>query len=111
MIKNFANVKTPTTGDNWIALDQNKKIDLVMNELRKDQNFKNFHVSEALDNGQIVFVVKETIPSNIRGLLLLDLEKKLKDNIDNGLTVWLEPFGDKSKLRNLRGVKIKKMES
>jgi hypothetical protein len=51
MIKNFANVKTPTTGDNWIALNQNKKIDLVMNELRKDQNFKNFHVSEALDNG------------------------------------------------------------
>jgi hypothetical protein len=56
-------------------------------------------------------VVKETIPTNIRGLLLLDLEKKLKDNIDNGLTVWLEPVGDKSKLRNLRGIKIKKIEN
>jgi len=108
MMKNFANVKTPTTSESWIKLDQNKRIDLVKNELKKNQNLKDFDVHEASDSGQIVFTVKEVIPSNIRGLLLLDLEKRLKDNIDNGLTVWFEPVGDKSKLRNLRGVKIKK---
>ena len=43
----------------------------------------------------------------MRGMILLDLEEKLKKNIDIGLTVWLEPVGDKSKLRNLRGIKIK----
>ena len=29
------------------------------------------------------------------------------ESIDNGITVWLEPVGDKSKLRNLRGIEIK----
>ena len=38
---------------------------------------------------------------------LLNLEERLKNNIDKGLTVWFEPVGDKSKLRNLRGIKIK----
>ena len=37
----------------------------------------------------------------------LNLEERLKNNIDKGLTVWFEPVGDKSKLRNLRGIKIK----
>ena len=39
--------------------------------------------------------------------MLLDLEEKLKNEIDLGITVWCEPVGDKSKLRNLRGIKIK----
>ena len=42
----------------------------------------------------------------MRGPLLLDLEEKLKKNIDDGITVWFEPVGDKSKLRNLRGITI-----
>ena len=106
-MKNFANDKTPTTSEFWIKLDQNKRIDLVKNELKKNQNLKDFDVHQASDSGQIVFTVRETIPSNIRGPLLLDLEEKLKENIDRGLTVWFEPVGDRSKLRNLRGVKIK----
>ena len=34
------------------------------------------------------------------------LESELKENIDAGLTVWFEPVGDKSKLRNMRGIKF-----
>jgi len=55
----------------------------------------------------VVLRIEHTTPSNTRGLLLLDLESKLKASIDKGLTIWLEPVGDKSKLRNLRGVTIK----
>ena len=58
------------------------------------------------DDGQIILRVQKSIPSNIRGILLLDLEDRIKKNIDKGLTVWLEPVGDKSKLRNLRGIKF-----
>ena len=39
--------------------------------------------------------------------MLLDLEERLKKKIDLALTVWLEPVGDKSKLRNLRGITMK----
>ena len=59
--------------------------------------------------GDIVFKVEKSIPPNKRGLLLLGLEDQLKNNIDKGLTVWFEPVGDKSKLRNLRGIKVKEL--
>ena len=42
-----------------------------------------------------------------RGILLLEVEKILKEKIDEALMIWLEPVGDKSKLRNLRGIEIK----
>ena len=107
MMKNFANIKTPSTSNSWINLTEDKRFSLIINELKKNQDLEDFEVHQASDDGQIVFTVKKTIPSNIRGLLLLDLEEKLKENIDQGLTVWFEPVGDKSKLRNLRGIKIK----
>ena len=31
----------------------------------------------------------------------------MKEKLDKGLTLCLEPIGDKSKLRNLRGINIK----
>ena len=43
---------------------------------------------------------------NKRGLFLLELEERLKSAIDKGITIWLEPVGDKSKLRQLRGIKF-----
>ena len=36
----------------------------------------------------------------------IELEQKLKSNIDVGITIWCEPVGDKSKLRKLRGIQI-----
>ena len=44
----------------------------------------------------------------LREMRLKKLEQKLKSNIDVGITIWCEPVGDKSKLRNLRGIKFKK---
>ena len=43
--------------------------------------------------------------------MLLELEEKLKNELDEGITIWLEPVGDKSKLRNLRGINIDNKES
>jgi hypothetical protein len=107
MMKNFASEKTPTTSVNWINLSEAKRKELVNDELKKNENLNDFEVYQTFDDGQIVFKVKKTISSNIRGVLLIDLEEILKKNIDTGLTVWFEPIGDKSKLRNLRGIKIK----
>ena len=40
-------------------------------------------------------------------MLLLDIEDMLKKTVDIGVTIWLKAVGDKSKLRNLRGIEIK----
>lgn len=106
MFKNYVSTKTPSTSESWKNLSNDKRKDLINNELKKNQNLSEFEVFKTPDNGQIVFKVQKSIPSNKRGLMLLDLEDQLKGNVDKGLTVWFEPVGDKSVLRNLRGIKF-----
>ena len=105
-MKNFASEKTPTTTKFWKNLDDKNRKKLIINEISKIDELKDFEVSQVLSDGQIIFRVTKSIPSNKRGNILLDLEERLKKNVDIGLTVWFEPVGDKSKLRNLRGIKI-----
>ena len=50
---------------------------------------------------------KEIISADKRAMLLLDIEDILKKTVDKGITIWLKAVGDKSKLRNLRGIEIK----
>ena len=103
--KDFIFTKTPTTSNNWLKLSNEERIEAITIELKK-KNLEDFEVFKTPDNGQIIFKVSKPIPSNERGILLLDLESELKQNIDKGLTVWFEPVGDKSKLRNMRGIKF-----
>ena len=105
MKNNFSSAKTPVTSQDWRKKSEKNRIDIVSEELKKNSLYKDFQVIKAPDNGQIVLRIEKIIPANVRGLLLLELEEKLK-LIDNGITLWCEPVGDKSKLRKLRGIKI-----
>ena len=87
-------------------LSNGSRIKMIAEELKKDKLYNGFEVIEAPDNGQIVLKIERAIPANERGILLLELEEKLKSALDKGISVWLEPVGDKSKLRNLRGIKF-----
>mgnify|MGYP001178417317 CR=1 FL=1 len=109
MFKNYASVKTTVVSKSWIEMSSEKRVELVKNELKKDSRTIDFEITQTTDDGQVVFKVKNSIPANIRGLLLLDLEERLKNSIDKGLVVWFDPLGDKSKLRNLRGIKVKEL--
>ena len=105
MKKNFASVATPTTRKDWVVKSEKDRVEMISKELKKNILYKDFEVVKAPDNGQILLRIEKIIPANVRGLLLLELEEKLK-LIDNGITLWCEPVGDKSKLRKLRGVEI-----
>ena len=105
MKKNFTSVATPTTSKDWVVKSEKDRVEMISKELKKNILYKDFEVVKAPDNGQIVLRIEKIIPANVRGLLLLELEEKLK-LIDNGITIWCEPVGDKSKLRKLRGVEI-----
>ena len=106
-MKNYSKEDTYVTSEKWTNLSPENQKEAVENELKNKDYFADFEVFSTSKDGQIVLKIKKSIPSNMRGMILLDLEEKLKKNIDIGLTVWLEPVGDKSKLRNLRGIKIK----
>ena len=106
MKKNFSNLTTPITSQDWKQKSEENRIKSVSKELKKNILYKDFEVIKVPDNGQIVLKIERIIPANERGLLLLELEGMLKSAVDKGITVWCEPVGDKSKLRQLRGVKI-----
>ena len=105
MKKNFSKVKTPVTSQEWRKKSEESRINIISEELKKNSLYKGFEVIKAADDGQIILKIEHIIPANQRGLLLLELEEKLK-LIDEGVTIWCEPVGDKSKLRKLRGVEI-----
>ena len=107
MKNNFSKSKTLQTDQDWVNKPEKERIEIISKELEKDIKNKDFEVTKALDNGQVVLKIGRIIPANERGLFLLELEKKLKLTINQGITIWSEPVGDKSKLRNLRGVEIK----
>jgi len=105
MNKNYSIEKTPLTSEIWKSKSEKVRIEAIYEELKKNVLYKDLKVIKAPDNGQIVLRVEKIIPVNERGPFLLELEEKLK-MIDQGITIWCEPVGDKSKLRQLRGVKI-----
>jgi len=106
-IKENACADTVKTGESWKRISEYDRKDLVRKQLQLYKGAESFKVIKADDNGQIIISIQRNIPANERGLYLLELEQTLKNNLDQGLHLWCEPVGDKSKLRKLRGVKIK----
>ena len=106
MVKNFSNQETPKPSEKWKKLSKVSRFEMIAKELKKNELYSGFEVVEAPDNGQIVLKIERALPAKERGILLLELEEKLKSALDKGISVWLEPVGDKSKLRNLRGIKF-----
>jgi hypothetical protein len=97
--------KTPTSIQ-WKNWSQKKRDSLVKDFLSK-KKIKNLSLEKTFENGNIVFNIEESIPVKVRSNYLINLEMEIKNEIDNSITVWCSAQGDKSKLRNLRGVEIK----
>lgn len=105
----YANADTPTPGRTWCSLSDDERLALV-NDTVGTKTGLQFALCVALEaklDGQVIVKPLESVPADRRGTLLLDLEEFLKESIDPGLVVWLEPFGDRSSLRNLHGIKMK----
>lgn len=105
----YASSDTPTPGITWSQQSDEERLALIKKNLIADMPAMNgvLSVVAAKQDGQIIAKLLEPVPADKRGTLLLDLEAYLKDKIDAGLTVWLEPLGDRSSLRNLRGIEVK----
>ena len=107
-IKHYADVETPIPGAAWAALDERQRVDQVLGKLEASpaQFLSQIQVITAKADGQVIVLMRQSLPANQRGPLLLDLEEYIKVNIDEALAVWLEPMGDRNSLRNLRGIEV-----
>jgi len=105
----YANVATSTPCQAWCELSDAERLTRVKEAVGAGMSAlsKPLMIVEAKKDGQIIINLLESLPADKRGTLLLDLEAFLKESIDPGLVVWLEPLGDRNSLRNLRGIEVK----
>jgi hypothetical protein len=107
LFQNFADVECSITGHAWIGMSNENRIVQVSECIQKQDRFSGFEVIRTHENGNIIVNFPPDLGANKRGTLLLDLEEYLKNEIDGGVVVWCDPLGDKSTLRNLRGIQIR----
>lgn len=100
--------ETPKPGKIWINRIESEKI-FVISELLNRINpvFKEYiEIISANNNGAVLVNLLKDIKPSKRGELLLDFEYILKKKIDRAIYINVESMGDKSSLRNLRGIVI-----
>jgi hypothetical protein len=101
-----ADVVTPTPGERWASLDKNARIEEIENSLSLLTDAPPVKVTRVRDNGDVFLELVEPLSAGQRGVMLRDLELRLKELVDEALVVWCEPIGDRNSLRKLRGIEI-----
>lgn len=104
-----AHAPSPVTSTAWREQHESQRLAACEKVASSDITYMTLlDFLSASENGYVVVVLKQSLGPGERGTLLLDVEALLKAKIDQGITIWLEPQGDKSSLRNLRGIEVKK---
>ena len=106
--KKFSKAASPISSEKWKEKSEKERIIMISEKIKLNNLYDGFEVVSANNDAHVVLKIERSIPASERGVLLLDLESSLKTSIEEAITIWLEPVGDKSKLRNLRGISFKK---
>jgi hypothetical protein len=102
----FSNVSSLMPDSYWTGLSMANKIDLVRENVKSFSSNIDIEIVEVNKGGQISIIINDTLSASERGTFMLDLEEFFKLNLNNGVTLWHAPIGDKSSLRNLRGIEV-----
>ncbi len=105
----WAHTNTPTPSIIWQKLSDIERLCLIRQALDtwRPTSSAVLGIAAAKPDGQVIARFLEPVAAAERGTLLLDLEIFLKNTVDEGLMVWLEPLGDRNSMRNLRGIEVK----
>tara|TARA_A100001015_G_scaffold320417_1_gene446699 strand:- start:4354 stop:4674 length:321 start_codon:yes stop_codon:yes gene_type:complete len=106
MFENHSMKLTPVVSNAWSNKGSKKQINLL-NEFLIKNDVSEIKVVKSDINGFVEIEFIKNIKISERGIFLLNIESKIKQVFDEGLTLWCTPLGDKNSLRNLRGIKIK----
>ncbi len=104
----WVSADSPQPSKAWLALSPLQRGAAIRKCMDSDVRY-----AEALtfvdgrSDGQVILNLHAGIEVSTRCDLLLDFEELLKESVDPAITVWLEPIGDKSTLRRLRGIEVK----
>ena len=102
----FASHASPLPSSTWTSITEEKRIANVKSAIQDFPGNEAIEIKQAYGDGQVTIVLNNVMTASERGLFLLDLEDWIKKILDNGITIWHEPIGDKNSLRNLRGIEV-----
>ncbi len=102
-----SNKDSPSLGVEWQTMSERQRLEELQGAISKFGSGKEVTVTSVNAVGHISLVSNDVMSAKERGTFFLDLEAYLKEKVDGGLTVWHDPIGDKSSLRNLRGIEVK----
>ena len=104
----LAAVDSPVTGKDWNEKSEIERLNVVKSSLSgsRIEHICQLEPIATRSDGQVTFRIVGELKAGVRGGVLLDTEAWLKKTVDQGITVWVEPMGDRSSLRKLRGVRI-----
>lgn len=100
-------VDCPTVGEDWQSHSTSERLRIVEEAIRNQGVGDLIEVTRVLEDGQVYVSLVQEVPVERRGPLLLDCEAQLKRTVDPGIVLWVEPLGDRNRLRHLRGVDVK----
>jgi hypothetical protein len=105
----FANANGPELSTQWVSLSETNRIEKIKFQLSEiDINWQSkYMVVSARDNGFVFFEFIKSIPVDERANYFLNIETYLCEKVEASITIWFAPVGDKSSLRNLRGIELK----
>ena len=90
----------------WMSFSEKERISIIKSVIKDFPENDKLEIRNALSNGQVSVEINLAMDANERRTLLLNLEAILKKEIDNGISIWHIPLGDKNSLRNLRGIEV-----
>jgi hypothetical protein len=106
-VTEFFDVETPLPTKQWTEVGNGRRLELVV-KVTEASGFKGIvRPVSALPTGFVYVDLISPLRAADRGIKLREYEALLKSSIDESLTVWCEPVGDKSALRKLRGIEVK----
>jgi len=103
----FASHPTPRPSQRWVEMSSDQRLSLIRARTKQSDFETLVNPVSALPSGFVYVELIAPLSAAERGVRLRDYEFLLKESIDEGLTVWCEPVGDKSALRKLRGIEVK----
>lgn len=103
----FAHTEIPRPSLAWRNASVGERYLLTTAALGTADYADGIEIIRTMPNGHIILSLTKPMTAAQRGARLLELEGRLKRFVEPGLTVWLEPKGDRNTLRHLRGIEVK----
>ena len=94
----------------WLSLSEDERLKKISFVIAKSGFSASVEATSALNSGFVYLKLLQNMNPGERGSFLLDLEGILKKEVNQGVSVWCDPLGDRNSLRKLRGVQIGKGE-